>query len=594
MKLRIYWFISMLLLMSVLLSACSGGAPATVAPAPTSAPVVEPTQEPEAVEPPPATEASESALDAAFTASLAGMKGYNALKMSAFLEQLAQNPRPFILDVREVSEVEEKGYIEGAVHIPLRELGNNLGLLPSFDTPIVSYCGVGWRCTIAMTALSALGWTDVKALKDGSFGGWVEAGNPVVSGGLPEATALHGSSPGPALALSMDKMFSGIPDGWGVIAADKLDVDLVENPSLILIDVRQAGEIEENGYIESSNRENIPLEDFIKMKAQWPSDKNAPIVVYCGTGHRSTMAMTILWTYGYSNVLSLKGGLGAWAEAGNPVAGGKATDPSAMLDAAFHPFLAGMVKYNTIGLDELNQLLSEEPPPFVLDVREVAEVEEKGYIEGAVNIPLRQLAKHLDLLPSFDTPIVSYCGVGWRCTIAMSALGSLGWTDVRALKGGSYGGWLDGGYPTVAGLPPDAEVLDAARPDATLVAILDQALSAIPDGWGVITPDGLSARLVDDPGLILIDVRQMSEGEEKGVIEAENHMNLPLEEFVALKDQWPAEKDAPIVVYCGTGHRSTMAMTILWSYGYTNVLSMKGGLDSWIGDGYPVAQLAAP
>jgi rhodanese-related sulfurtransferase len=43
------------------------------------------------------------------------------------------------------------------------------------------------------------------------------------------------------------------------------------------------------------------------------------VVVYCGSGHRSTIAMSILWAYGYSDVHSLKGGFGAWVEAGYPV-----------------------------------------------------------------------------------------------------------------------------------------------------------------------------------------------------------------------------------------------------------------------------------
>lgn len=32
------------------------------------------------------------------------------------------------------------------------------------------------------------------------------------------------------------------------------------------------------------------------------------------------MAMTVLWSYGYTDVRSLKGGFGGWAEAENPVA----------------------------------------------------------------------------------------------------------------------------------------------------------------------------------------------------------------------------------------------------------------------------------
>ena len=41
----------------------------------------------------------------------------------------------------EVAEVTDQGHIEGAVNIPLRELGDNLDLLPTADTPIVVYCG---------------------------------------------------------------------------------------------------------------------------------------------------------------------------------------------------------------------------------------------------------------------------------------------------------------------------------------------------------------------------------------------------------------------------------------------------------------------
>jgi rhodanese-related sulfurtransferase len=53
--------------------------------------------------------------------------------------------------------------------------------------------------------------------------------------------------------------------------------------------------------------------------ANWPADKDATIVIYCGSGHRSTIAMAILWSYGYSNVTSLKGGFGGWVDAGFPV-----------------------------------------------------------------------------------------------------------------------------------------------------------------------------------------------------------------------------------------------------------------------------------
>ena len=105
------------------------------------------------------------------------------------------------------------------------------------------------------------------------------------------------------------------------LAADVLNTDLVGKPEMILIDVRKTSEPEEGGVIGVVEQELIPvpLEDFIASKALWPADKNAEIVVYCGSGHRSTMAMEILLSYGYSNVTSLKGSFGGWVGAGYPM-----------------------------------------------------------------------------------------------------------------------------------------------------------------------------------------------------------------------------------------------------------------------------------
>ena len=149
---------------------------------------------------------------------------------------------------------------------------------------------------------------------------------------------------------------SNIPEGWGGIAADQLATELAENPELTVIDVRTEGELAEKGVIDADNLITIPLEQFVERKDEWPADKEAPVVIYCGSGHRSTMAMAILWSYGYEDVRSLKGGFGGWAEAGYPVEGGAAT-----LDEAYNTFLAEMVKYNTTGLDALNEQLAGDP-----------------------------------------------------------------------------------------------------------------------------------------------------------------------------------------------------------------------------------------
>ncbi len=556
--------------------------PATEEPEPTPEPMEEPAV------------ATAEDLDTAYAPFLASMEAYNTIGIEALNEALVENP-PFLLDVRNPGELEENGWIEGAVNIPLSELANSLEYLPSFDTPIVSYCGSGWRCTIALTMLEALGWEDVKGLKGGSFGGWVEAGYPIAEGELPELVALNAAEPDPALVAVMQEALANMPEGFGGISNEDLNLALGENPDLIVIDVRTAGEVENNGYMDAPNLVFVPLEEMIAMRADWPADLNAPIAVYCGSGHRSTIAMSILWTYGYTDVLSLKGGFSEWVAAGFPAVGvPEPVAEAADLDTAFTTFLAGMERYNTISVDDLNLLLVEDTPPFLLDVREPGELEENGWIEGAVNIPLRQVADNLQYLPSFDTPIVSYCGSGWRCTIALTALEALGWQDVRGLTGGSFGGWVAAGYPIAEGEIPELVELNAAEPDPALVAEMQAMLQAVPEGFGAITADDLFLAQGENPDLILIDVRRQDEVEENGVIEGENLIWVPLEEFVAMQDMWPAELDAPIVIYCGSGHRSTIAMTILWSYGYSDVRSLRGGFGGWVEAGYPVAEYVAP
>jgi rhodanese-related sulfurtransferase len=302
------------------------------------------------------------------------------------------------------------------------------------------------------------------------------------------------------------------------------------------------------------------------------------------------MAMTMLFAYGYTDVTSLKGGFGGWKEAGYATVGGVPT-----LADNYSAMLSSMSGYNTVKADGLLVELAEDQPPFLLDVRSAAELEENGHIEGATHIPLNELAQHLDLLPSFDTPIVAYCGSGWRATIAMTSLHAMGWTDVRALKT-IFADWVEAGNPVVEGIP-EPMVLDVVEVSESLTGPVDTAVNIAKDtGWGGKAPDALNTELIEKPDMILIDVRTPEELAEKGVIAVEGQelLAIPLESFVADKSMWPADKEAEIVIYCGSGHRSTMAMTMLLTEGYTNVTSLKGGFGGWVEAGFPVAEYAAP
>lgn len=599
MKKQIYGIVSLLILLSMLLSAC-GGAATTEAPKPvepTAAPVeAAPAEEEAPAEPEEPAEPAEmdmaAFLDENYATMLANMQGYNTIKADALMEMIVAEEEFFLLDVRTAAEVEEKGHITGAAHMPLENLTMALNMLPGPDDAIVIYCGSGWRATIAMASLHGMGWTNVRALK-ATFADWAEAGNPVTEGLPGPFPANMMAYPQPMLdTFDASLAIYGVKP-FGVIDAEGLNTALGESPEMIVIDARTPGELEEKGTIDTGDAEfqAIPLEDFVSQKDVWPADLDAQITVYCGSGHRSTMALAILGSYGYTNVTSLKGGFSGWAAGGFPVIGGTMTEgggePAAdtPVNANFQTMLETMAGYNTIKADALMEMIVAEEEFLLLDVRTTAEVEEQGHITGALHMPLENLTQALNMLGGPDTPVVTYCGSGWRATIAMTALHGMGWTNVRALKT-TFADWGEAGNPVTPGLP-EPQVANTMAYPPEITEPFDTALAIYGvKPYGVISADDLNLALGDNPDLVVIDVRTAGEVDEKGYIEAANWIHIPLEEFMAQSTQWPAA-DATIAIYCGSGHRSTMALTILGANGYTNVSSLKGGFSGWVGAGYP-------
>ena len=81
---------------------------------------------------------------------------------------------------------------------------------------------------------------------------------------------------------------------------------------------------------------------------------------------------------------------------------------------------------------------------FIVDVRTPEEYA-KGHIDGAINIPLRELMKHLDKLPNSKTAhILLYCHSQKRSTHALVILHELGYSKAYHLEGGyaAYQDWI--------------------------------------------------------------------------------------------------------------------------------------------------------
>lgn len=97
--------------------------------------------------------------------------------------------------------------------------------------------------------------------------------------------------------------------------------------------------------------------------------------------------------------------------------------------------------------------------------------------------------------------------------------------------------------------------------------------------------DDVKRRLEHDEPLILVDVREESEYAKdhlpgaihlgKGVVERDIESKVP-------------DTSAEVILYCGGGFRSALAAENLQRMGYTNVVSMDGGIREWRNKNYPL------
>jgi rhodanese-related sulfurtransferase len=129
----------------------------------------------------------------------------------------------------------------------------------------------------------------------------------------------------------------------------------------------------------------------------------------------------------------------------------------------------------------------------------------------------------------------------------------------------------------------EERILMAHQHPPRFLKIVDDARSRVRE----TDVDKVKARMDKGDKFLLVDVREESEFAKdhlpgaihlgKGVIERDIEARVP-------------DLGTEMVLYCGGGYRSALAADNLQKMGYTNVISMDGGIRGWREKGYPLVK----
>lgn len=93
-------------------------------------------------------------------------------------------------------------------------------------------------------------------------------------------------------------------------------VKLLQNQNPVLLDVRSTNEFKQ-GHLSSALL--IPVQELQHRLKEIESHKNDPILIYCRSGNRSTVASKMLIENGFNKVYNLRYGIKDWIKQGGKV-----------------------------------------------------------------------------------------------------------------------------------------------------------------------------------------------------------------------------------------------------------------------------------
>lgn len=106
-----------------------------------------------------------------------------------------------------------------------------------------------------------------------------------------------------------------------------------------------------------------------------------------------------------------------------------------------------------------------------------------------------------------------------------------------------------------------------------------------PYGAPEVSVHDVTAKQREGTDFLLVDVRELKELELASLPEGE-FISMPLSELRerrldALPDELRRNKEADVVLFCHKGLRSAQVTVFLRQQGWSNAVSMDGGIDAW-------------
>ncbi|RXA17617.1 MBL fold metallo-hydrolase [Methanosarcina sp. MSH10X1] len=175
------------------------------------------------------------------------------------------------------------------------------------------------------------------------------------------------------------------------------------------------------------------------------------------------------------------------------------------------------------------------------------------HIKGSYSIWLGGIASFAGWMLPYDKPILLVLEEKEQLETAVRYLVRLGYDNIAGFLNGGIAAWY---------------------------------MKALPvDGYSFVSVHDLKHKLEKQEKMTLLDVRKEKEWKEGHIQGAEHVYVGELEENL---DKVP--KESPVVVYCDSSRRSSIAASILKKHGYKNVYNVLGSMTAWKNAGYAVVK----